>query len=42
MQLNERKDEVYMLPYFSTTEKPYWRDNGKTPTALQTEMDQND
>ena len=24
------------LLYFSTTENPYWRDKGNTPTALQT------
>ena len=27
---------AYKLSYFSTTEKPYWRDKGSTPTALQT------
>lgn len=25
-----------MKSYFSTTEKPYCRERGKTPTALQT------
>ena len=28
----------HKLSYFSTIGKPYWRDNGSTPTALQTAL----